>query len=326
MRIGFCLKRLLSCSELTVRALSVGLVSGGMLGLLPSGVALASIDPACDLDQNGEVDGYNADTWDEAQQYVNMLNFYSASMNPSALHSPAPFQALKFSAGLEFSSIPALGCLERTVFYGTKTEDTNKSPVLPRLRVSTTLPMGVTIGLSGVPPVTLFGVTSGLLGLEVGYGKVLAEKIEVGARGSVFIGRVVGEMAGPVSGLPEDEVDDVFRARVLTVEASAGYRAVTGSFTLTPYLGLGFMHVHSWMYVGENYVGRTYDENDFANADAPKDGDTSGLYKGLTLDVGAQAHVGAFDGAIDLNVVPTNLLDGNDRLFLSPRLRVGYNF
>lgn len=311
------------------RRLTPYLLPAALVAAAPVSSAQASVDPACDQDQDGIVDTANTDTWDsdyEAQQYVNMLNFYSVSMNPSALRSPAPFQVLKFNASLEMSSIPALNCLERTVFYGTKTEDTNKTPVLPRLRVSATLPMGFYVGLTGVPPVTIFGVSSGLLSVDLGYGMVVAEKIEVGGRASAFFGRVLGEMAGPVSGLPEDEVEDVFRARVITVEASAGYRALTGKLALTPYVNLGFMHVKSWMYVGENWTSKPYDEGDLANADAPKDGDTSGLYKGVTADLGVAAHFAGLDGALDLNLVPTNLLPGNERFFVSPRLRIGYNF
>lgn len=305
------------------------------------GVALASVDPACDQTgpdgtPDGVVDDYVLVTNDpnteeneqldqEAQQYLNMLNFYSFSLAPAALRAPLPFDALKVSASFELNYIPSLNCVERTVFYGTKTEDTNKTPVLPRLRVSTTLPFGVTVGIQGVPPVTLFGVNSGMIGLDLGYGKRLGEKFDVGVRGFGFLARVAGEMAGPFSGLPEDEVDDVFRSRILGIEAQAGYRAMTGATAITPYLGIGYTNVKAWMFVGENYQDG-FDENDWQNADAPEGGDYSGLYKGLNLELGAHATLGKIDAAFALYAVPLNMLPGNDRFFFSPRLRIGYNF
>lgn len=323
-------------------SLTVGL----LLPFLYMGSALASdyvpIDPDCDQTgpdgtPDGIVDEYAAlypdgyTQTEEDQQYINMLNFFTVSLGPSALHSPTPLVGKRLNASVEFSYMPSLTCFERSAFYGTKTEDTNRTPVVPRLRVSVALPYDLYVGLSGVPPVTLFGVNSGMLGLELGWGKVLHERVEVGARATALFSRIAGEMAGPaVAGFTLYE--DVFHSRMLGIEASAGYRIPVGKATVVPYLHAGLTDVFAYMYVGENHQNGEYDEWDAQSADAPKDRDDvegpdfSTLYTGPTLDVGVQVRAGKLDGAVEVYVVPTALDSGNSRNLISPRLRLGYFF
>lgn len=266
----------------------------------------------------------------EDQQYLNLLNFYSLILSPSPLRSPAPFLPIRIAPSVELSYVPGLNCLERSVFYGTKTEYTNKTPVLPRIRVMASLPLGFYAGLSGVPPVTLFGVTSLVLGGDVGWGTVLDDKLELGARAFLTTARIEGEMAGPPAGSTIEPRTDVFRTRMMGLEALVGYRLSMTKTRLVPYVGLGYTDVFAWMYVGENYGASGYDDSDPSSADAPagaEDGDFSGLYKGPHMEVGLQGRANDFfEGAVELYMVPLNLLTPSERFFVSPRVRLGVAF
>lgn len=322
--------------------LTVGLLLSFLDAEMASAADYVPIDPQCDQTgpdgtPDGIVDEYATlypsgyTQTEEDQQYINMLNFFTVSMGPSALHSPTPIVDKRLNASVEFNYMPYLTCFERSAFYGTKTEDTNRTHVVPRLRVTVALPKDLYVGLSGVPPVTLFGVNSGMLGLELGWGRTFHERIELGARATVLISRIAGEMAGPAAA-GFTLYEDVFRSRMLGLEASAGYRIPAGKATVVPYLHAGVTNVYAYMYVGENHTGGEYDEGDAQEADAPKDRDDvegpdfSELYTGPTLDVGVQVRAGSLDGAVEVYVVPTALDPGNSRNLISPRLRLGYSF
>lgn len=325
------------------------LVGSLFFGLVPQAHAedLPAMDPLCDTVNNttgeatpdGLVDGA-PDVWlsgadpdaaglYEDQQYLNLLNFYSLILAPSALRSPAPFPPIRIAPSLELAYVPSLNCLERAVFYGTKTEYTNKTPVLPRIRVSVSLPLGFHVGISGVPPVTLFGVTSLVLGGDLGWGTLIDDKLELGARAFLTTARIEGEMAGPPAGSTIVPKTDVFRTRMMGIEALVGYRLTMTKNRLVPYAGLGYTDVFAWMYVGENYANG-YDDANANEADAPsgaQDGDFSGLYKGPHFQLGIQGRAyDLLDGAFELYMVPLNLLTPSDRFFVSPRIRIGIAF
>ena len=285
------------------------------LGSAPASAASTTlVDPACDADGDGIVDNLSPD-YAEGQQYGNLLNFYSVTMGSSPLHSAAPMEAMKLAAGLELSYIPQLGCAEQAVFGGYKTEPTNKSPVLPRLHVRFGLPGGAYVGVNGVPPVPAFGVRTGMIGGELGYGRVLADHIELGGRAALEFGHVVGDLAGP---LPNQiDTADSFSDRLWSVEGMGGYRLSVDDVAITPYLGLGYTRVASSMHIGED------------NVDVPGAmGEMQRLqYWGPHGELGASVGWGRLSGALEAYMVPLNWVDpGNPRFFLSPRLMFSYTF
>jgi hypothetical protein len=293
--------------------------------------ALAQVDAECDLDGDGVVDNLPAD-YNEEQQYLNLLNFYAVTMGISPLSSPAALEGFKLVPSLELSGIPQLDCVERAVFGGYKTEHTNKSPVFPRLRVTAGYALdvgGMTFsfygGLSGVPPVKLLGVTTGIIGGEAGVGFLLAKRLELGLRGTFLVGKVVGDLAGPFD--PADPaIDDEYKDRVFSVEVGAGYRVLDGDIRVTPYLGLGITGVSATMLVGEDGVlVPTSDEA------------IGALYQGLHTQLGVHARIKKIDIAAEAFFVPLSSADElaepadgvedyRFRNFFSPRLRVGYAF
>jgi hypothetical protein len=288
-------------------------VTGGiaLAGLTIGAAASAQIiDPACDVNSDGVVDGFNPSTYPgETRQYHRMLTFFAFALDSSPLHAPLAYtpQRLNTSVGVKY--VPQLSCLERTVFDGTKTEHTNKTSVLPQIQVGYGLPLGFYVGATGLPPVKMFGVQTLVLGAEAGYGRRLGEKVEVGGRAHVTHARVNGDLAGPSSGLPQDAVDDSYRASIFGVEGSVGYGFDLDTVRLVPYLGAGFTGILAYMTIGEDRY----------------EVDQSGGYYGANFEAGAHARVERWDMAAEVFMAP-NMRDTSARFFASPRLRVGYEF
>jgi hypothetical protein len=289
--------------------------------LMMGHAAFAQVDPECDADGDGRVNGYSPDTWSEAQHQVFLLNFYGITMAPTPLHSPAALKPFKLVPSIELGYVPQLGCYARSVFDGTKTEHTNKTPVFPRIRLQLGLPMGFWIGLGGDPPVKLFGVQAGLIDAELGYGHVLKERIEVGARAYILGARVKGDLAGPFEGQTAE--DDVYRNTVYGLDVSAGYRIPKGDKLFVPYAGLGITRVIGLMYVGET-LPEDFDETDPDQATVPTAGNdeiAKHLYRGPSFELGMQAHIKKLNVSAELVLFPQDL-----RMYFGPRIAVGYEF
>ena len=98
--------------------LPFALVTGAEAYVDPECAAVAALGPPAD---------YN-----EIAQGDFLLNYFSLATTLSPLHAPVPHKPGHGSLGLELSFIPALSCEQRLVLAYTKTEDTNKAPLLPR--------------------------------------------------------------------------------------------------------------------------------------------------------------------------------------------------
>jgi len=278
--------------------------------MLGAGSAAAQLAQGCDEDGDEVVDGFDEATYDEVQQQMNLINFYGISMAYSPVHSPAPFKALKVVPKLELAYLPQLTCLERTVYYGTKTENTNKSPVVPRIRIEVGSPVGVYGSVAFIPPVKLFGVQTLLLGGELGYGLTLREKLELGVRAHAVYVKVVGDLAGPLEG--QEAADDTYTAMVPGADLSAGYRFAAGTGQVVPYLGVGYTAVNASSKIGEDGVELPGEYEEYQAL----------LYRGINLEVGAQVRLNRFQIGLEAYMVPIPEF----RFFFSPRLTVGYEF
>ena len=123
--------------------------------LLIPGLAQASIDPKCE--GIPKPDDYN-----EQVQADFLLNYVALATTLSPIHAPVPHEPGHGAIGLDIGIIPPLGCEKRYVLEWTKTEETNKSPVVPRPRV--TFAFGEIFGglvpyagVAYVPPVPING-------------------------------------------------------------------------------------------------------------------------------------------------------------------------
>jgi hypothetical protein len=156
------------------------------------------VDPEC---QNvAKPAGYN-----ESVQQAFLLNQVSLAASWSGVHGPRPHPEGGSILGLQLSGIPPLDCDHRFAQNHTKTENTNISPVLPRLAATLSLPSSdwdlfpesiqPWVDLGVLPPVQVRGqhitAASGAMGL----GASLGDRWLVGLSGHMTLMRVIGDTA-----------------------------------------------------------------------------------------------------------------------------------
>ncbi|MEZ4322336.1 MAG: hypothetical protein R3F61_32985 [Myxococcota bacterium] len=212
---------------------------------LPS-VAFASIDPRC---AGTEVP---ADYEEQAQQDF-LANHVALATSFSAVHGPIPHAPGHGAIGFDLGLLPPLGCERRLVLDGTKTEDTNQAPAVPRIRVSYAFPaVGRVVPYAGfgyLPPVELLGTTNVIVSGELGAGVQIAEHFQAGVRTHFTLQKTVGEIATPfVAGDPA--VDDLYLGSTFGFDVSVG--VPVGS--VTPYVAGGLTDVSTVFWIGDDGV------------------------------------------------------------------------
>ena len=289
--------------------------------------ASAYVDPVCmeiaDTDGDGTA-GPAPEGYSEVQQNNYLLNFYSLATTFSALHAPIPHEPGTGSLALEMSGMPQLKCEQRLVLSYTKTEDTNKTPVLPRPRGSFAFPSidlanGKSIvpyaGFGYVPPVPIGGTRNVMVSMEAGAGYAdLAEgKWQTGIRYHATLMRTVGEIATPFD-IEDPAYIDLYLGSTFGLDASVGYKS--GLFT--HYASAGWLDVSTFFYIDDDAV--------VSNNTVP--------YAGPTVSLGSQWKPKPFlDVAGEFYVAPTTFFD-LDGFNIQPkhgsiytlRLKVGYLF
>ena len=128
---------------LSVEATMRAWVTVGLLGFLGSS-AFAGIDPAC-LGVAQPAD------YDEQTQGDFQANYFALASSFSALHAPIPHEPGHGAIGIDARVMPPLSCERRFVLNWTKTEQTNKSPLIPTIRASFAFPAtlrGIGVGIS----------------------------------------------------------------------------------------------------------------------------------------------------------------------------------
>jgi hypothetical protein len=219
-----------------------------------AGTAHAYIDPAC----QDVADGGPPSDYSEVDQQNFLLNFFSLATTLSPTHGPVPYKPGHGSIGLELSAIPPLSCERRLVLNYTKTEDTNKAPVLPRPRFLVALPgdkLGIFyVGGAYVPPVTVFGTRNVIVSTEVGWGMPTDSGFGYGARFHATMMKTVAEIATPFEEDGE-AYDDFYVGSTFGVDALIGYDIVlSGEKTIEPYLAVGLTDVSTFFYIGDDAV------------------------------------------------------------------------
>ena len=220
---------------------------GGLWAFI--GTAWGQVDPGC-LDLANE--GTPADYDEQAQQDF-LQNYYALATTLSANHGPVPHEAGRASVGLDLGAIPPLGCRRRLVLNYTKTENTNRSPVAPRLRVSVAGPaigqMVPYIGAALLPPARLGRQATTLISFEAGVGFQFGERLQAGARFHATSHKTVGEISGPRRA-NDPEFNDLYTAQTLGADLSVGYRLDAA----VPYASLGLTDASTYYYVGDDNV------------------------------------------------------------------------
>lgn len=209
-------------------------------------VASAFIDPKC------EDYVIPADYNEQAQQDF-LANYVTLATSLSPLHGPIPHEPGHGSVGLDLGIIPPLGCGRRLVLNGTKTEDTNKSPAVPRIRVGFALPaIGKVVPYAGVayiPPVPLLGTRNVIISGELGAGVPLSDAASIGARVHFTMQKTIGEIATPFD-IEDEAVTDLYLGSSFGADALFGYKVGK----VTPYIALGLTDVSTFFYIGDDAV------------------------------------------------------------------------
>ncbi|MEQ1570578.1 MAG: hypothetical protein ABMA64_33415 [Myxococcota bacterium] len=220
-----------------------------LTALFATNEAHAYIDAAClELAQAGPPEGY-----DEQAQQDFLVNYFGLSTTFSPIHAPIPHEPGHGAIGLELSVIPPLGCQRRLVLSYTKTEDTNKSPLVPRPRLTFAFPaIGKFVpyaGLGYVPPLPVLGMSNVIVSGEVGVGVPLGEHAQLGGRFHATMMKTVGELAPPfaVDGTP---FDDLYMASTFGFDLMFGVPVKS----VTPYLALGFTDESTFFFIGDDGV------------------------------------------------------------------------
>lgn len=208
--------------------------------------ALAYVDPKC-------ADYELPASYDEQVQQDFLANYVALAASYSAVHGPIPHDPGHGALGLDLGVLPPLGCARRIVLQGTKTEDTNKTPVIPRLRATFAFPsVGRFVpyaGVAYVPPVPLLGTTNVILSGELGVGVPVGKVLQLGARYHFTLQKTVGEIATPfVEGDPE--YDDLYLGSTFGLDGMIGID--TGD--VVPFAALGFTDVSTFFYIGDDGV------------------------------------------------------------------------
>lgn len=218
-----------------------------MLTLALLAAAAASVDDACDgLVQPAD--------YDEQLQTDFLSNYPALATTLSPLHAPVPGEAGRGSLGLELAFIPPLGCGQRMVMGWTKSEDTNKVPIMPRPRaVFTFRPLLDRVypyaGLAYVPPVPVGGTRNTVASAELGLGTYLGRSLQVGLRVHGTLQRTLGDVATKFE--PEDpDYDDLYVASSSGVDAMVGWEMSR----LTAYAALGFTEVSTFFRIGDDQI------------------------------------------------------------------------
>ena len=290
-----------------------------LLAALLAAPALAFIDPKCQATAD---QGAPADYSEQAQADF-ILNYNALAASSSPLHGVVPAQPGHGYVGVDLNGVPPLGCERRLVLGYTKTEDTNKTPVVPKLALLATLPkMGnwvPYVGLNYLPPVTLLGTRNVILGGEIGAGTTLESGLQVGARYHATVQKTVAEIAEPyVEGDPA--YLDLYMSSTFGLDLMLGFH----TDNISPYLALGYLDASTFFLVGDdNFVGNNYSP-----------------YAGPELAVGAQGRLKKhFGWAAEFYTAPKNLntsdlaaLDGDTAPGSAPshiftgRARLSYAF
>jgi hypothetical protein len=218
-----------------------------------SNLAYASIDPKCDEEAASLPEDY-----DEQAQQDFLQNYPALYTTLSPIHGPIPHEPGRGAIGVDLGIVPPLPCSRRLVLNYTKTEDTNKTPVVPRPRLTFAFPaIGPVIaygGIAYVPPVPFLGTRNVILSGEIGAGVPLGDTLQAGLRFHATTQKTVGEIATPfVEGDPA--FDDLYLASTFGFDAMFG--ANLG--TVVPYAAAGFTDVSTFFLIGDdNVVSNNY--------------------------------------------------------------------
>lgn len=200
------------------------------------------------------------------------MAYYAAALAFSPVGAPRIAGPWGGSFGLEVSYLPALSQAQRSAGFS-KTESTNLAPVVPRPRLSLTLPAGFAVEGSWIPPIRAFGVTANLVSAAITRpfalrGNVILTPRIVGTTGSVkgpitcnqeLEDRGGGDAIFYAHVCHSIESEDRFEPMALSGELVAS-RTIRGG-SIAPYAGVGLRMERNTFDVGVRFSDGSLDPN-----------------------------------------------------------------
>lgn len=247
--------------------------------------------------------------YSEDHQRAFLQNYFATSF----MLTPAAPATVRLNPGAllgaEVAYIPALSCQQRLALDGTKTENANISPVLPRLRLMAQLPdigpLAISGGLAFLPPIPMPFGSVVHVGVELGVGYRTDFNLDFGVRGHFEMAQVRAEIATPFNS-SSTSYEDVFYSATYGGEVGVSYRAPELSgVKLVPFLSGGFASSRTLFIVGD-------DLNLIQNDKYP--------WYGATAAVGLQLF--ALTDHLNLSVVATSAIP----VFTTAKLFIGYSW
>ncbi|HEU4748401.1 MAG TPA: hypothetical protein VFS56_07855 [Gemmatimonadaceae bacterium] len=193
-----------------------------------------------------------------------LLAFYTAPIAFSMATAPTVTQAgfVRFGAEGEYVPTPDPALEQTGACFTQKSEDTSLSPVFGRPRITIGVPLGFSIELAYLPPVTIARATPNLLSFAVAhathysFGPVRGTTIML--RGHGTYGTVKGAITCPSSSLQQtspgtpcfgtEPSDDTFHPDMFGGEIAAGITPTSPTIAL--YAGVGANRIDPQFQVG----------------------------------------------------------------------------
>lgn len=213
--------------------------------------AFAEVDPAC-------ADIPKPDDYDEQVQGDFQANYFALSTSFSPIHAAIPHQGGHGSLGVDAKIIPPLSCEKRFVLDWTKTEDSNKTPILPQLRASYAFPAVLKdrlvfyASVAFFPSIPFNGTRNLVLSGEGGFGVHTHQFVDIGARYHTSMIRTYGDIATAFDPETEPVVEDVFMASTWGVDGLISFPIQVKKQTFTPFIAAGYLNASTFFLVGDS--------------------------------------------------------------------------
>lgn len=219
----------------------------GVVGF--STASWAEVDPACEgLPRPSD--------YDEQVQQDFQANYFALTSSFSPIHAAIPHEGGRGAIGIDASVMPPLSCEKRFVLNWTKTEDTNKSPILPRVFANYAFPAIKDIvvpyaGVAFLPSIPINGTRNFVVSGEVGLGVKAHTFVEVGARFHFSMQRTYGDVATAFDPENEPVVEDVYMASTWGVDGLISFPVEVKKQRLSPYVAAGYLDASTFFFIGD---------------------------------------------------------------------------
>ncbi len=222
-----------------------------VVGLAPT-VAFAEVDPACEGITKTE-------DYDEQVQQDFQQNHFALTSSFSPIHGAVPHSPGRGMLGVGLAILPALSCEQRFVLDHSKTEDVNKSPILPRVVGSFSFPAlwKIVVPYAGVgffPTIPFNGTRNLLISGEIGVGILAHDVVDVGARFHTTMLRSYGDFATAFDTTTQPVVEDVFVGSTWGIDGVISFPIEVKNHQLTPFVAAGYLNASTYFYVGDTSV------------------------------------------------------------------------